>query len=145
MVQDAPSVGQETLFTGSSLFDDYELPPQAASSSKSVEAELQSYLDLAPTSHNPLKFWHENRKQFKRLYKVSRQILCAPASQAPVERLFSISSHILSQRRLRISDKNFENIFLQMLTSKCLTHNYASESSLTVMMMMLMSDEMKYL
>ena len=110
MVQDAPSVGQETLFTGSSLFGDYELPPQAASSSKSVEAELQSYLDLAPTSHNPLKFWHENRKQFKRLYKVSRQILCAPASQPPVERLFSISGHILSQRRLRTSDKNFENI-----------------------------------
>ena len=110
MVQDAPSVGQKTLFTGSSLFDDYELPPQAASSSKSVEAELQSYLDLAPTSHNPLKFWHENRKQFKRLYKVSRQNLCAPASQPPVERLFSISGHILSQRRLRTSDKNFENI-----------------------------------
>ena len=110
MVQDAPSVGQETLFTGSLLFDDYELPPQAASSSKSVEAELQSYLDLAPTSHNLLKFWHENRKQFKRLCKVSRQILCAPASQPPAERLFSISGHILSQRRRRTSDKNFENI-----------------------------------
>ena len=96
--------------SGSSLFGHYELPPQAASSSKSVEAELQSYLDLAPTSHNPLKFWHENRKQFKRLYKVSRQILCAPASQAPVERLFSIPGRILSQRRLRTSDKNFENI-----------------------------------
>ena len=64
----------------------------------------------SPTSHNPLKFWHENRKQFKRLYKVSRQILCAPASQAPVECLFSISGHILSQRRLRNSDQNFGNI-----------------------------------
>ena len=38
------------------------------------------------------------------------KIFCAPASQAPVERPFSTSGHILSQRRLRTSDKNFENI-----------------------------------
>ena len=76
----------------------------------SDEAELQSYLHLPPSACNPLKFWHDNRKQFKLLYKVSRQILCAPASQAPVESLFSISRHILSLRRLRTTDKNFENI-----------------------------------
>ena len=44
------------------------------------------------------------------LYKVSRQIFCAPGSQDPVERLFSIFGYILSQRRLRNSDKNFEDI-----------------------------------
>ena len=108
MVQDAPSVGQETLFTGSSLFDDYELPPQAASSSKSVEAELQSYLDLAPTSHNPLKFWHENRKQFKRLCNVYIRS-SVPLQVNPRWSVFS-RYHILSQRGLRTSDKNFENI-----------------------------------
>ena len=70
----------------------------------------RAYLDLPPAAYTPLKFWHDNRKQFQRLYKVSRQILCAPASQAPVERLFSISGHILSQRRLRTNDRNFENV-----------------------------------
>ena len=39
-----------------------------------------------------------------------RQILCATASQAPVERLFSISGHILSQRRLTTDDRNLENV-----------------------------------
>ena len=38
------------------------------------------------------------------------QILCAPASQGAVERLFSIAGYILSQRRLRTNDRNFENI-----------------------------------
>ena len=70
----------------------------------------QAYLDLPPAAYTLLKLWHDNRKQFQRLYKVSRQILCAPASQAPVERLFSISGHILSQRRLRTNDRNFENV-----------------------------------
>ena len=101
----------QKLFAGSSLFEDYAINIRATSSpTMSAEAELQSYLHLPPSACNPLKFWHDNRKQFKLLYKVSRQILCAPASQAPVERLFSISGHILSQRRLRTTDKNFENI-----------------------------------
>ena len=58
------------------------------------------------------------REQYERLYKVSRQMFCAPASQAPVERLFSISGHILSQRRLRTSDKNFENILFANVNSE---------------------------
>lgn len=96
-----------------SLFDDYEIVNQCASagvSSRSVEAELQAYLDLPPTACNPLTFWHDHRTQFERLYRVSRQILCAPASQGAVERLFSIAGYILSQRRLRTNDRNFENI-----------------------------------
>ena len=69
------------------------------------------YLDLPPAAYTPLMFWHDSCKQFQRLYKVSRQILCGPASQAPVERLFSISGHILSRRRLRNNDRNFANVF----------------------------------
>ena len=108
---ETPAAATQKLFAGSSLLENYAINIQATSSpTMSAEAELQSYLHLPPFACNPLKFWHDNRKQFKLLYKVSRQILCAPASQAPVERLFSISGHILSQRRLRMTDKKFGNI-----------------------------------
>ena len=110
MVQNITSVAPENIFAGSSLFGDYGVNHQSASSSVSVDAELQSYYDFPPTACNPGKFWNDNRKQYERLYKVSRQMFCAPARQAPVERPFSISGYILSQRRFRTSDKNFENI-----------------------------------
>ena len=70
----------------------------------------RAYLDLSPAAYTPLKFWHDNRKQLQRLYKVSQQILCAPASQAPIAGVFSISGHVLSQQRLRTNDRNFENV-----------------------------------
>ena len=35
--------------------------------------------------------------------------LCAPGSTAAVERIFSIAGYILSQRRTRITDDNFQN------------------------------------
>ena len=100
------------------MFDDCGVNHQSASSSVSVDAELQSYFEFPSTACNPVKLWNDSRKQYERLYKVSRQTFCAPASQAPVERLFSISAHILSQRRLRTSDKNFENILFANVNFK---------------------------
>ena len=89
MVQNITSVAPENIFAGSSLFGDYGINHQSASSSVSVDAELQPYYDFPPTACNPGKFWNDNRKQCERLYKVSRRMFCASASQAPVERPFS--------------------------------------------------------
>ena len=86
MVQNITSVAPENIFAGSSLFGDYGVNHQSASFSVSIDAELQSYYDFPPTASNPGKFWNDNRRQYERLYKVSRQMFCAPASQAPVER-----------------------------------------------------------
>ena len=92
----------------------------------------RAYLDLPPASYTALKFWHHNRKQFWRLYKVSRQILCALASLAPVERLFSIFGYILSQWRLRTNDRKFENVLFSNVNYDYLTWSYESGSNLTV-------------
>ena len=89
MVQNITSVAPENIFTESSLFGDYGVNHQSASFSVLVDAELQSYYDFPPIACNPGKSWNGNRKQYEKLYKVSWQMFCAPASQAPVERPFS--------------------------------------------------------
>ena len=74
---ETPAAATQKLFAGSSLFEDYAINIRATSSpTMSAEAELQSYLHLPPSACNPLKFWHDNRKQFKLLCKVSRRF-CA--------------------------------------------------------------------
>ena len=88
-VQNITSVAPENIFAGSSLFGDYGVNHQSAFFSVSVNAELQSYYDFPPTACNSGKFWNDNKKQYERLYKVSQQMFCAPASQAPVECPFS--------------------------------------------------------
>ena len=129
-VQNITSVAPQNIFAGTSLFGDYGVNHQSASSSVSVDTELQSYYHFPPTACNPGKLWNDNRKQYERLYKV----FCAPAIQSPMERFFSISGHILSQRRLRTSDKNFENILFANVNFEVLMRNYASESSQNEMM-----------
>ena len=53
---------------------------------------------------------HQKLTKFHEICNVLRQVLCAPASQAPAERLFSISGLLLSRWRRKTSDNNFENI-----------------------------------
>ena len=76
---------------------------------QSSSAELENYLDTADFSGNPLDFWRVNGDKFPRLCVTAKQVFCAPGSTAAVERIFSIAGYILSQRRNRLTDSNFEN------------------------------------
>ena len=76
---------------------------------QSSGAALENYLDTADFYGDPLEFWKVNCDKFPRLCLVAKQVFCAPDSTAAVERIFSIAGYILSQRRTRLTDSNFEN------------------------------------
>ena len=45
-----------------------------------AEAELSQYLASAQGCDDVLKFWVDHKDKYPRLFQLSRQILCAPAS-----------------------------------------------------------------
>ena len=86
--------------------------PVTSKARQSSSAELENYLDCEVSTSDPLQFWRENQSRFPRLYQIARQTFCAPGSTAAVERIFSIAGYILSQRRTRLTDNNFQNQLL---------------------------------
>ena len=86
----------------------------------SAQTELGKYLVNADSANDPTVFWKTHKEEFPRLFVIAQQIFVAPASTAAVERIFSIAGYILSPRRLRTSDFNFENLLFANLNRKVL-------------------------
>jgi hypothetical protein len=64
--------------------------------------------------NDKLSFWKDRRVTYSKLYKVAMDLLVAPASQAFVERMFSVCGYLSAGRRNRL-DKNLElRAFLKM-------------------------------
>jgi hypothetical protein len=62
-----------------------------------------------------LVFWKAHEVKFKAIAEIARKYLGVPASSAAVERIFSISGHILSTKRSKMSVKLFKNlVFLKL-------------------------------
>ena len=87
------------------------------SNNKSVQWQLQRYLeydhgDLNVTSEgeieeiNLFKFWNTVSSELPALAKLARLVLTAPASSAPVERVFSHGGLIFKPNRRSLSDSN---------------------------------------
>ncbi len=63
----------------------------------------------------PVEFWKVNEQKFKPLAMLAKKYLGIPASSAAVERIFSISGHILSIKRRRMSVRWFSLlVFLKL-------------------------------
>ena len=91
---------------------------------KSVDAELALYKIEPHISHkyqaessfvynNPLDWWKVNSCRFKVLLQMTKEILCIPATSAPVERLFSAVGNTITEERCNLSpDLANDMIFL---------------------------------
>lgn len=96
-----------------SVFDEIlqEQQAEARSVSKTAaDVQMQTYLSLqtTPMRSNPLHFWKEHVQQFPSLAAVARKFLCAPCTSVDSERLFSVVSNILDEKRSRLTADRVE-------------------------------------
>lgn len=63
---------------------------------------------------NPLKYWYNRRASYSLLAPIAEDLLSAPASQAYVERIFSVCGWLTAGRRNRLT-KNLEmRVFMKL-------------------------------
>uniref|UniRef100_A0A8C9X4J4 BED-type domain-containing protein n=1 Tax=Sander lucioperca TaxID=283035 RepID=A0A8C9X4J4_SANLU len=80
------------------------LPNATADAPMSVETEVMSYLSSAPVM--------ESLHQFPRIKKIALRYNAPTPSSAPVERLFSLGSLVLTPKRNRLGDGRFQCLLL---------------------------------
>ena len=73
--------------------------------------EVERYFALSVALSDrvdPVMFWLQNESQYPLLSPIAIDLLCIPASSAPVERTFSVATESTIGKRNRLSDKNLE-------------------------------------
>ena len=107
----------------SSTVSSEELPTKSIE--RCVDAELDLYKIEPRIPHkvqtasgfvynNPLEWWKLNCGRFKVLSQMAREILCIPATSAPVERLFSAAGNTMAEDSCNLSPYLADDlIFLQ--------------------------------
>jgi len=64
--------------------------------------------------NDPLKWWRDQSKYIPNLWKLASEILTIPATSAQSERVFSIASLVVDQKRARIKSENVNmQVFLK--------------------------------
>jgi len=82
-----------------------------------VNSELQRYhTEIRNTTHlnddNALKFWMDRESVYSRLSRLGQDLVAAPASQAYVERLFSLCGELTAGMRNRTTVTLCRRVFL---------------------------------
>lgn len=82
----------------------------------SVDDELVAYLSASKSycDQNGLNFWIKSEQTFPLLAPLAEDIICCPASEAYVERVFSVCGDLTSGKRNRLSKQLENRTFLKM-------------------------------
>ena len=59
-----------------------------------------------------LEWWKNNQTKFPILSKMARQYHAIPASSAPIERLFSISTRVVTNSRTNLTPDSLEQLMM---------------------------------
>jgi hypothetical protein len=78
------------------------------------EEEYTLYLkdNISSKEEEPLAYWKNNSHRFPILSILARQYLAIPATSAAIERVFSISSNIITKSRNRLDPKIVQELTL---------------------------------
>lgn len=98
-------VSSTTRDSSSYNVQDFFCFEEADDTFSTVETEVMTYLRTAET-------WMEILKQFPTIKEIYLKKNAATPSSAPVERLFSLGSLVLSPKRNKLSDQRFERLLL---------------------------------
>ena len=104
------------------FYDDTDLDEASdnTTAAKRAHRELEMYLHMniakytasSNDSDNPLLFWKGQKDILPTMSKLAKQIVCIPASSTTVERAFSSTGIIISQRRTNINPSIVNDILL---------------------------------
>ncbi|KAF5324671.1 hypothetical protein D9611_004416 [Ephemerocybe angulata] len=107
-----PPPTTSTTHTPSFAFDFMAAFQQAPAPTSS---EIDSYFRLPIEDFrtcDPVQWWHKQRFQFPRLYKLARDILSIPGSAVAVERIFSGGRDTISLRRASLRPKTIRMLMI---------------------------------
>ena len=103
---------------------------QKASTLPPGKSEIEHYFSSVATlseKEDPITFWLNNESTYPLLSSLAVDLLCIPASSAPVERTFSTAGESTCGRRNRLSDQNLEREILIRRNRKYFTNSKDGE------------------
>ncbi|XP_035848328.1 zinc finger BED domain-containing protein 4-like [Sander lucioperca] len=73
-------------------------------------SQVISYLaePTIPRNDSPLEYWKRNQAHFPALAPAARKYLCAPCTSVDSERLFSVASDVIDEKRNRMDGEKAE-------------------------------------